>query len=80
MWDHPFKTSALFRGEGGVPIANVFRLEGGQGSQDCQCLQNWPNADIFFEGGGQCGHFAGMQTVADKRGVGVKNHKNLLTS
>ena len=37
-----------------------------------------PNADVlFFEGGGA---FAGLPMVADGRGVGVRNHKNLPTS
>ena len=32
---------------------------------------NWQNADVIFLRGR--GHIAGMPTVADKRGVGVKN-------
>ena len=37
-----------------------------------------PNADVFILRG--VGHFSGMPTVADGRGVGIKNRENLPTS
>ena len=39
-------------------------------------VENLLDADVFF-GKGSGGHFAGMPMVADRRGVGVKNRKNL---